>query len=72
MKKLLTLGVLVMAITLAGCVNTNPTEEVVMEPVAEEVVTPVVEEAPVVEEMPVAEEVAAPAAEEMPVEAVAE
>lgn len=67
MKKLLTLAVLAVSFTLAGCVNTTPTEEAVVEPVAEEVVAPVAEETtPVAEETaPVAEETA-PAAEVAP------
>ena len=61
MKKLLTLSVLLGSLILAGCVNTNPTEEEVAAPVAEEVVTP---ETPAVEVAPVAEETAPVAAEE--------
>ena len=66
MKKLLALGALALSLTLAGCVNLNPTEEEVAEPVAEEVVTPEVVE-------PVAEEEAMPTEEEaMAEEVVAE
>lgn len=67
MKKLLTLAVLAASFALVGCVNTNPTEEVVMEPVAEEAVETPVEEV-VVEEVAVEEVVAeevAPVAEEV-------
>jgi outer membrane murein-binding lipoprotein Lpp len=66
MKKLLTLGVLSLSVLLAGCVNTNPTEEEIMEPVAEEVVAEV--EVVAEEVAPVAEEVeVAPEAEEVEV-----
>jgi hypothetical protein len=54
MKKLLTLGVLSLSfLLLTGCVDTEISEEEVMEPVAEEVVAPVYEEVleePVIEE----------------------
>ena len=49
MKKLLTLGLAAFAVlSLAGCSNSQPTEDEAVAPVVEE--TPVVEQAPVVEE----------------------
>lgn len=42
MKKLLTLTAAFAVVLLAGCVNTNPTDEEIMEPVAEVVVADVV------------------------------
>lgn len=48
MKKLLTLGFALSILTLAGCANSQPTEEEVVAPVAEEMPA-VVEETPVLD-----------------------